>query len=80
MDQPQKGWYKIVKNVLIKNKKNTWQMSLYALHQNHQERRTLTTLQDHRTESGKPSGELKISEVPELNRKEEAKATEKKDN
>jgi hypothetical protein len=26
----------------------------------------LTTLQDHRTESGKPSGELKISEVPEL--------------
>jgi len=39
----------------------------------------MTTLQDHRTESGEPSGELKISEVPELNRKEEAKALEKEE-
>jgi len=38
--------------------------------------RTLTTLQDHGTESGRPSGELKITEVPELPEKEGAKATE----
>jgi hypothetical protein len=37
----------------------------------------LTTLQDHGTESGEPSGELKITEVPELPEKEEAKAAEK---
>ncbi|HEY8782568.1 MAG TPA: hypothetical protein VIM16_13170 [Mucilaginibacter sp.] len=40
----------------------------------------MTTLQDHRTESGKPSGKLKISEVPELPGKEKAKALEMKDN
>jgi hypothetical protein len=37
---------------------------------------TLTTLQDYRIESGKPSGELKIKEVPELPEKEMAQAME----
>jgi len=36
----------------------------------------LTTLQDYRIESGEPSGELKITEVPELPEKEAAKAGE----
>jgi hypothetical protein len=36
----------------------------------------LTTLQDYRIESGKPSGELKITEVPELPETKKAKAQE----
>jgi len=44
-----------------------------------QELMALTTLQDYRTESGGPSGELKITEVPELPEKETAKAEEKED-
>jgi len=36
----------------------------------------VTTLQDHRTESGNPSGALKITEVPELPEKERTKAPE----
>jgi hypothetical protein len=51
-----------------------WGQSRSAAHA-----RTLTTSQDHRTESGKPSGKLKISEVPELPGKEKAKAFEKKE-
>ena len=36
-------------------------------------------LQDHRNESGKPSGALKIMEVPELPENERAKAHENED-
>jgi hypothetical protein len=36
----------------------------------------LTTLQDYRIESGEPSGELKITEVPGLPENETAQATE----
>jgi hypothetical protein len=36
----------------------------------------LTTLQDYRIESGEPSGELKITEVPELPETKKAQATE----
>jgi hypothetical protein len=36
----------------------------------------LTTLQDYRIESGEPSGELKITEVPGLPENETAQAAE----
>ena len=36
------------------------------------------TLQDHRTESGKPSGALKIKEVPELAGKRRSESSDKR--
>jgi len=36
------------------------------------------TLQDHRTESGESSDKLKITEVPELNRKKKGRKLQKK--
>ena len=37
------------------------------------------TLQDHRTESGESSDKLKITEVPELNRKKKGRKLQKKE-
>ena len=37
------------------------------------------TLQDHRTESGESSDKLKITEVPELNRKKKRRELQKKE-
>lgn len=71
------GWYKNVKNLLIKNKIKYLTDVLKPTILESSRTTYFDNLKDYRTESGGPSGELKIRKVPELTGKETTRVVEK---